>query len=86
MVEIKTFEERKEELIKKGEEKGYITTSYIDEKFLALDFIRRDEMTTYVDGLFKAFVDEQLIPIVDDRIDKKIIGATEEQIYLIFEN
>lgn len=67
-------------------EKGYATTSYIDEKILTLDFIRREEMIIYVDGLFKSFVDEQLVPIVDDRIDKKIIGATKEQIYSLFKN
>lgn len=67
-------------------ENGYATTSYVDGKIVALDFIRREEMFEYVDGIFKSFVDEQLIPIVDDRIDKKIIGATEKQIHSLFEN
>lgn len=68
------------------DDNGYATTSYVDEKIIALDFIKREEMTTYVEEVFQTFIDENLIPVVDDRIDKKIIGATEKQIYSLFEN
>ena len=68
------------------DDNGYTTTSYVDEKIIALDFIKREEMTTYVEEIFQTFIDENLIPVVDDRIDKKIIGATEKQIYSLFEN
>lgn len=68
------------------DDNGYVTTSYVDEKIIALDFIKREEMTTYVEEIFQTFIDENLIPVVDDRIGKKIIGATEKQIYSLFEN
>lgn len=68
------------------EKNGYATTTYVDEKILALDFIRREDMVTYVEELFTSFVDEKFIPLVDERIDKKIVGASEEEIYSLFKN
>lgn len=68
------------------EENGYTTASYIDEKILALDFIKREEMTLYVEEIFQSFINEELIPTIDERIDKKIIGVTEEEIYSLFKN
>lgn len=67
-------------------EKGYATTSYVDEKIVALDYITKEEMSNYVEELIQSVIDTQLVPIVDEHIDKKIIGATKEQIISLFAN
>lgn len=65
---------------------GYVTTSYVDEKLIALDFVAKEDMNTYVEELVLSVLDEKLIPVIDERIDKKILGATDEQIKLLFKN
>lgn len=65
---------------------GYVTTSYVDEKLIALDYVTKAEMNTYVEELVLSVLDEKLIPVIDERIDKKILGATDEQIKLLFKN
>ena len=51
--EIKTFEERKEELIKKGKARGFITYEELANGLKGLD-IDSDCMTTNIDNLFVA--------------------------------
>jgi len=64
MVEIKTFEERKEELIKKGEEKGYIT---FEELAASLKGLEVDSDT--LDELYNAFVDAGITVVSEEDID-----------------
>jgi len=62
MVEIKTFEERKENLIKKGEEKGYITFEELAQalKGLEIDNDSLDELYTYfVENGINVVTDEE---------------------------
>ena len=65
---------------------GYVTTSYVDEKLIALDFVAKEDMNVYVEELVLSVIDEKIVPIVDERIDKKILGATDEQIKNLFMN
>lgn len=65
---------------------GYVTTSYVDEKLIALDFVAKEDMSIYVEELVLSVLDEKIVPIVDERIDKKILGATDEQIKNLFMN
>ena len=64
MVEIKTFEERKEELIKKGEEIGYIT---FEELAAALKGLEID--SDALDDLYNSFVDAGISVISEDEKD-----------------
>ncbi len=61
MLEIKTFEERKEELIKKGEEKGYIT---FEELAASLKGLEIDNDT--LDDLYNSFVDAGISVITEE--------------------
>ena len=61
MVEIKTFAERKEELIKKGEEKGFITFEELAESLKGLD-IDSDSL----DDLYNSFVDAGITVITEE--------------------
>ena len=64
MVEIKTFEERKEELIKKGEEKGYIT---FEELASTLKGLEVDSDT--LDELYNSFVDAGITVVSEEDIN-----------------
>ena len=61
MVEIKTFEERKESLIKKGEEKGFITFEELAESLKGLE-IDSDAL----DELYNAFVDAGISVVTEE--------------------
>ena len=61
MVEIKTFNERKEELIKKGEEKGFITFEELAESLKGLEV---DSDT--LDELYNAFVDAGISVVTEE--------------------
>lgn len=61
MVEIKTIEERKANLIKKGEEKGYITFEELAESLKGLEV---DSDT--LDDLYNSFVDAGISVITED--------------------
>ena len=63
MVEIKTIEERKEELIKKGEEKGYITFEELAASLKGLDI---DSDT--LDDLYNSFVDAGISVITEEEL------------------
>lgn len=67
-------------------EKGYVTSIYVDEKIVALDFITREEASKYIESLIETMMETKIVPIIDERIDKKIIGVTNEQIISLFEN
>ncbi len=61
MKEIKTFAERKEELIKKGEEKGYITFEELAEELKGLDMD-----SDALDDLYNSFVDAGISVITEE--------------------
>ena len=61
MVEIKTFEERKEELIKQGEEKGYIT---YEELAASLKGLEMDSDS--LDELYNAFVEAGISVVTEE--------------------
>ncbi len=61
MVEIKTFEERKEELIQKGQEKGYITFEELAKTLKGLD-IDSDAL----DELYNSFVEAGISVITEE--------------------
>ena len=64
MEEIKTFEERKKELIKKGEEKGFITFEELANELKGLD-IDSDSL----DDLYNSFVDAGVSVITEEDAD-----------------
>jgi len=64
MVEIKTFEERKESLLKKGEEQGYIT---FEELAKALKGLEIDSDT--LDELYNAFVDAGISVVTEEEAE-----------------
>ena len=66
MVEIKTFEERKEELIKKGLEHGFITFEELAESLKGLEI---DSDT--LDELYNAFVETDIKVVSQTDIDNK---------------
>ena len=66
MVEIKTFEERKEELIKKGLEHGFITFEELAESLKGLEI---DSDT--LDELYNAFVENDIKVVSQTDIDNK---------------
>ena len=61
MVEIKTFKERKEELLKKGEEKGFITFEELAE---ALKGLEVDSDT--LDDLYNTFVEAGISVVTEE--------------------
>ncbi len=63
---------------------GYTTTSYVDEKIMALDLVNKKEMITYVEELIAETIESTIIPLIDERIDKKIIPASTGQIVSLF--
>ena len=77
MVEIKTFEERKEELIKKGLEQGFITFEELAESLKGLEI---DSDT--LDELYNAFVDND-IKVVSQT---DIVNKTDEKEKIIEED
>ena len=66
MVEIKTFEERKEELIKKGEEKGYITFEELATSLKGLDV---DSDT--LDDLYNSFVESGITVVSEEELNSE---------------
>jgi len=65
-------------------QKNFVTTTYVDEKIAALDFVKKDEVATYVDNLVKSILDAELDERIDKRIDEKIISVSDEQILSLF--
>lgn len=66
------------------ESKGYATTSYVDEKIAALDFITKEEATVYIKEIIESSLDDILDERIDAQIDKKIQSASAEQINSLF--
>ena len=73
--EIKTFEERKEELIKKGEKQGYITFEELAEALKELD-LKADDL----DDLYNALVDAGITVISEDETSDVDGGFAKEKI------
>ena len=65
MVEIKTFEERKKELIEKGSEKGYITFEELASELKGLDMD-----SDALDDLYNSFVDAGISVITEEDADE----------------
>ena len=65
-------------------ENGYITSSYVDEKIIALGFLTKEDVEKYIEEVVPISIGEQIVPVIDERIDKKILSATEEQIIALF--
>lgn len=61
-------------------ENGYVTTKYIDKKIEALNISLREDIQKYIDEV----IGDKFNSIIDERIDKKIIGATDEDILSLF--
>ncbi len=72
MVEIKTIKERKEELIKKGEEKGYITFEELAKSLKGLEI---DSDT--LDDLYNTFVDAGISVITEEDAEEAGSAAGE---------
>ena len=75
--EIKSFEERKEELIKIGKEKGYIT---FEELAKALKGLEIDNDT--LDDLYNTFVENNIDVVTDDEDDNNGGNVKTENIIL----
>lgn len=65
---------------------GYITSTYVDEKIVALGFLTKEEIQKYIEEVVPIAIGEQIVPVIDERIDKKILSATETQITSLFVN
>ena len=65
MLEIKTFEERKKELIEKGSEKGYITFEELASELKGLDMD-----SDALDDLYNSFVDAGISVITEEDADE----------------
>ena len=70
--EIKTFEERKEELIKKGKEKGFITYEELANGLKGLE-VDSDSL----DDLYNSLIESE-IEIVND--ESEVGASTEEDV------
>ncbi len=70
MVEIKTLEERKEELLKKGKEKGYITFEELAEALKGLELDAND-----LDDLYNLFLESEISVINEEDADEAEGGA-----------
>lgn len=68
------------------EEQGFATTKYVDEKIIALDFIRKEEVNEYVNNLVISILNAELDTMVDKKIDEKIQETSSEQIEELFTN
>ena len=80
MVEIKTFEERKQSLIAKGEEKGFITFEELAESLKGLE-VDSDSL----DDLYNSFVDAGISVITEEEASSNgedVIRVKEEPIIL----
>lgn len=77
MKEIKTFEERKEELIKKGKEKGFITFEELANTLKGLD-VDADAL----DELYNAFVENNIEVINEEDSESDNGGREKEPIIL----
>ena len=88
--EIKSFEERKETLIKKGKEEGYITYEQLasELKGLDLDSDSLDELyNSMIDNNIQIVTEEDLKqseePVVDEDVIKKVLkdDSSEDMVY-----
>ena len=59
---------------------GYVTSTYVDKKIEALNISLREDIQKYIDEV----IGDKFNSIIDERIDKKIIGATDEDIRSLF--
>lgn len=51
---------------------GYVTEQYVDEKILALDFMRREDVEEYVNEKLSQIVEVKFTEVIDQKIDEKI--------------
>lgn len=63
---------------------GYTTTSYVDEKITTLELVNKKDMIAYVETLIAETIETTIIPLIDERVDKKIIPASTGQIVSLF--
>lgn len=61
---------------------GYVTSTYVDKKIEALNISLREDIQKYIDEV----IGDKFNSIIDERIDKKIISATDEDIRSLFIN
>ena len=63
---------------------GYATTSYIDSKLEALNFITKEEIGEYVNQLFNNIVEDVLDAKINKKIDEKIQSVPNEHVVNLF--
>lgn len=61
-------------------ENGYVTSTYVDKKIEVLNISLREDIQKYIDEV----IGDKFNSIIDERIDKKIISATDEDIRSLF--
>ena len=59
---------------------GYVTSTYVDKKIEALNISLREDIQKYIDEV----IGDKFNSIIDERIDRKIISATDEDIRSLF--
>lgn len=59
---------------------GYVTEKYVDEKITALNYITKEEVTTYVTELIENSINEIIDAKIDDKIDEKIEAQVTEKV------
>lgn len=61
-------------------ENGYVTSTYVDKKIEVLNISLREDIQKYIDEV----IGDKFNSIIDERIDKKILSATDEDIRSLF--
>lgn len=57
---------------------GYATKAYVDEKILALDFVTKEEVESYIDEKIKQAFDTQLDTVIEEKVSAKVEESMEE--------
>lgn len=66
------------------ESRGYATTTYVDNKFAALDIITKTEVESYIEEMIREILGVELETLVEQKIDEKIEPVQTEEITKLF--
>lgn len=63
---------------------GYVTEPYIDAKIAALDFVNKTDIEEYVQGVVLQTINNLVVDVVKDELDKRIVTATHQEALELF--
>ena len=64
---------------------GFATTTYVDNKLAALNFITQEEVDTYVKELVQSSIDEILDERIDAKLDERLQEAEDDSVMELFQ-